>query len=123
MKIHLPFLLCILFLMYLQNFTQKSLYPVISNKSTTSFRLSKPLRISPRPISIRQLNALQHLHSEPINLVVFKGSYSYDGISYLEGGFTLRCLQRLSLPHLATRPCRWHDNRCTSGASIPVLSY
>ena len=29
------------------------------------------------------------------------------GISYLEGGFTLRCLQRLSLPDLATLPCRW----------------
>ena len=28
-----------------------------------------------------------------------------DGISLLEGGFTLRCLQRLSLPDLATRPC------------------
>ena len=27
-----------------------------------------------------------------------------DGISLLEGGFTLRCLQRLSLPDLATRP-------------------
>ena len=29
------------------------------------------------------------------------------GISHLEGGFTLRCLQRLSLPDLATRPCSW----------------
>ena len=29
------------------------------------------------------------------------------GISHLEGGFTLRCLQRLSLPDLATLPCRW----------------
>ena len=28
-------------------------------------------------------------------------------ISHLEGGFTLRCLQRLSLPNLATLPCRW----------------
>src|SRR5699024_10597143 len=27
-----------------------------------------------------------------------------NGISHLEGGFTLRCLQRLSLPGLATRP-------------------
>ncbi len=26
------------------------------------------------------------------------------GISHLEGGFTLRCLQRLSLPDLATQP-------------------
>ena len=65
---------------------------------------SKPLRISPRPISTCQLNVLPRLHSKPINLVVFKGSYSCDGISHLEGGFTLRCLQRLSLPDLATRP-------------------
>ena len=28
-----------------------------------------------------------------------------NGISLLEGGFTLRCLQRFSLPSLATRPC------------------
>ena len=27
------------------------------------------------------------------------------GISYLEGGFTLRCLQRLSVPYLATQLC------------------
>ena len=45
------------------------------------------------------------------------------GISYLEGGFTLRCLQRLSRPDLATRLCHWYDNRCTRGQSIPVLSY
>ena len=88
-----------------------------------SFPFSKPLRISPRPISTCQLNALPRLHSKPINLVVFKGSYSYDGISYLEGGFTLRCLQRLSLPDLATLPCCWYNNRYTSGPSIPVLSY
>ena len=29
------------------------------------------------------------------------------GISYLKGGFTLRCLQRLSRPDLATLPWRW----------------
>ena len=40
-----------------------------------------------------------------------------------EGGFPLRCFQRLSSPHIATRRCRWRDNRCTRGASIPVLSY
>ena len=38
----------------------------------------------------------------------------------LEVGFTLRCLQRLSHPHFASLLCRWHDNSCTSGASIPV---
>ena len=45
------------------------------------------------------------------------------GISHLEGGFTLRCLQRLSRPDLATRPCTWQCNRYTRGQSIPVLSY
>ena len=45
------------------------------------------------------------------------------GNSLLQVGFTLRCLQRLSLPHFASQLCHWHDNCCTSGASIPVLSY
>ena len=40
-----------------------------------------------------------------------------------EVGFPLRCFQRLSRPYLATRLCRWRDNRCTRGMSIPVLSY
>ncbi len=35
----------------------------------------KHFRISPRPISIRQLHTLPCFHPEPINLVVFKGSY------------------------------------------------
>ena len=62
--------------------------------------------LSPRPISTYQLNTLLCLHLKPIYLVVFKGSY-LTGISHLEGGFTLRCLQRLSLPDLATLPWRW----------------
>ena len=45
------------------------------------------------------------------------------GKSHLEGGFTLRCFQRLSLPDLATQPCSWRNNWCTRGQSIPVLSY
>ena len=45
------------------------------------------------------------------------------GKSHLEGGFTLRCFQRLSLPDLATQPCSWQNNWCTRGQSIPVLSY
>ena len=85
---------------------------IITSPSLLTFHhlllpLLNPLRISPRPISTCQLHALPHLHSKPIYLVVFKGSYSCDGISYLEGGFTLRCLQRLSLPDLATLPCTW----------------
>ena len=52
-----------------------------------------------------------------------RGLTTYVGISHLEGGFTLRCLQRLSLPDLATRLCSWRNNRYTSGQSSPVLSY
>jgi hypothetical protein len=44
-------------------------------------------------------------------------------MTHLEVGFALRCFQRLSTPHVATRPCRGHDNRSASGASNPVLSY
>ena len=68
----------------------------------------KPTWLSPRPISDSQLHMLPCFHLCPIYLVVFKGSYSCDGISHLEGGFTLRCLQRLSLPDLATRPWVWY---------------
>jgi hypothetical protein len=46
-----------------------------------------------------------------------------DGIRYLEGGFALRCFQRLSLPDLATQLCSWRNNWDTSGQFIPVLSY
>ncbi len=75
---------------------------------------------SPQPISTAKLNASRHLHTQPINLVVFKGSYSlYDGISNLGVGFTLRCFQRLSVPYIAAQPCHWHDNWCTRGTSIP----
>ena len=73
-----------------------------------------------RAISTGQLNALLHVHLRPIDVVVFHGS---QGRPCFEGGFTLRCLQRLSCPDIATLHCRWHDNRSTSGPSTPVLSY
>ena len=64
--------------------------------------------LSPRPISTCQLSTSLHSHLMPIYLVLFKGSYrSPYGISHLEGGFTLRCLQRLSLPDLAPLPWHW----------------
>ena len=82
------------------------------------------LWLSPRPISDSQLHTLLYFHLCPIYLMFSKGSYRIPpGISHLKGGFTLRCLQRLSLPDLATRPCPWQDNRYTRGQSIPVLSY
>src|SRR5690606_20996813 len=35
---------------------------------------------------------------------------SEGGRSNLEDGFTLRCLQRLSVPHMAVQPCPGRDN-------------
>ena len=73
-----------------------------------------------RAISTGQLNALPRLHLRPIDVVVFHGS---QGRPCFEGGFPLRCLQRLSCPNIATQHCRWHDNWSTSGSFTPVLSY
>ena len=73
-----------------------------------------------RAISTGKLHALPHFHTRPINVVVFDDS---QGKSRIQVGFPLRCLQRLSRPHIATLLCRWRDNRSTSDASIPVLSY
>jgi hypothetical protein len=73
-----------------------------------------------RAIRTSKLNALPRLHTWPIDVVVFHGSHAKPGF---EVSFPLRCFQRLSRPYLATRLCRWHDNRSTRGTSIPVLSY
>ena len=82
------------------------------------------LRSSPRPISIDKLT---HHCVYTVNLSTLlsaRGLTSFCcGILVLEGGFTLRCLQRLSRPYFASLLCRWHDNSCTRGTSIPVLSY
>ena len=73
-----------------------------------------------RAISTGKLHALLRFHTRPINVVVYHGSRARPGF---EGGFPLRCLQRLSRPYIATRLCHWRDNRSTRGMSIPVLSY
>ena len=73
-----------------------------------------------RTISTGKLHALLHFHTRPINVVVFHGS---QGNSCFEVGFPLRCLQRLSRPHIATLLYRWRDNRSTGGVFNPVLSY
>ena len=78
-----------------------------------------------RLISTSQLNALLRFHIWPINLVVYQEPLGVLrlGRSHLVEGFTLRCIQRFSLPDVATRRCRWRDNRYTRGPSNPVLSY
>ena len=73
-----------------------------------------------RAISTGKLNALPRLHTRPINVVVYHGS---QGRTRFEVGFSLRCLQRLSRPHIATQHCGWRHNCSTRGAFIPVLSY
>src|SRR2546422_6658769 len=92
-----------------------------ANPELNSEREQKP---SPRPISTGRLNTLPCVHLRPIYLVVCEGPYSIsDGRPHLGASFALRCLQRLSLPHVANQPCRWRDNWHTRGASAPVLSY
>jgi hypothetical protein len=73
-----------------------------------------------RAISIGQLSALLRVHSQPIDVVVYYGSHARP---CFEGGFPLRCLQRLSCPFIATQHYPWQDNWSTSGTSTPVLSY
>ncbi len=73
-----------------------------------------------REISTGKLHTLLRFHTRPINVVVYHGSQARPSF---EAGFPLRCFQRLSFPYLATRLCRWRDNRSTRGTSIPVLSY
>src|SRR5688572_3684114 len=78
-----------------------------------------------RLISTSQLNVSLRLHIWPIDLVIFQESLGalWLGRSHLVEGFTLRCIQRFSLPDVATRRCHWRDNRYTRGPSNPVLSY
>jgi hypothetical protein len=73
-----------------------------------------------RTISTDKLQTLLSFHTRPINVVVYHGS---QGRNCFEVGFPLRCIQRLSRPHIATLHCDWRHNRSTGGAFIPVLSY
>ncbi len=62
-------------------------------------------------------------HASTPGLSTWWSSTALIGTAGFEGGFPLRCFQRLSRPHIATRRCDWRHNRSTRGASIPVLSY
>ena len=73
-----------------------------------------------RAISTGKLHALLRFHTRPIDVVVFHGS---SGRTRFEAGFPLRCLQRLSVPYIATLHCGWRHNRSTRGTFTPVLSY
>src|SRR5256885_17196998 len=73
-----------------------------------------------RAISTGKLHTLLCFHTRPINVVVFHGS---QGRTRLEVGFPLRCIQRLSVPYIATLHCGWRHNRSTRGTFTPVLPY
>jgi hypothetical protein len=49
--------------------------------------------------------------------------YHDSKIPNLEGGFPLRCFQRLSRPCIATLLRSWRNDRYTRGMFTPVLSY
>src|SRR4029079_15233075 len=77
-----------------------------------------------RLISIVYLHTSLCFHTRPITWSSSRSLQSLTaGRSHLVEGFTLRCLQRFSLPHVATERYPWQDNSYTRGASIPVLSY
>ena len=78
-----------------------------------------------RALSTARLRMLPCFYLPPINVVVSHGPSGVlrPGRIHLGQGFPLRCFQRFSRPDRATRHCRWHDNRYTSGRSVPVLSY
>ena len=96
-----------------------------SERRARDSRLALEVGQAARPISTGQLRVLLRFHTQPINLVVFKGSLGAfrPGTPSLEAGFPLRCFQRLSVPYMATRLCHWRDNRRTRGTSTQVLSY
>src|SRR5262249_8092979 len=98
-------------------------YP--ANGSSNRVPLKRNYGQASRRISTSQLNASLRFHTWPINLVVYQEPLEVlrPGRSHLVEGFTLRCLQRFSLPDVATRRCRWRDNRYTRGPPNPVLSY
>ena len=77
-------------------------------------------------VSAGRLHPLRGFHVRSIDHMVSCGVFRTPKGArnpYLGAGFPLRCFQRLSLPNVANRPCRWRDNRHTRGSSTQVLSY
>ena len=74
---------------------RKGRYPTPSSRK----RRNQAIRM----ISTARLRLLPDFDLRPINVVV---SHDPSGKTHLRIGLALRCFQRLSSPHLATRPCR-----------------
>ena len=91
-----------------------------------SLTIRQSYRVKPHeqlvPVSLTRYRASTSGLSTSWSRTTLQGAQG-PGKTHLETSFPLRCFQRLSLPHLATRQCHWRDNRYTRGASTPVLSY
>jgi hypothetical protein len=88
--------------------------------------VSQGYRVKPHgqlvPVSSRRYRPCTPGLSTSWSRTTLQGSQA-PGRSHLQASFPLRCFQRLSLPHIATRQCDWRHNRYTRDASTPVLTY
>ncbi len=93
-------------ILYLQNYTLNTLklFLLFLTSSSPSYLPGQVLDLLVSVSSIRCRTSTSDLST----LSSSRGLTGFlHGISHLEGGFTLRCLQRLSLPDLATRLWSW----------------
>ena len=90
---------CFLSFIYLQNCIQE-IFSFILPITLLGHALDRLVSVS----SIHYCTSTSDLSTSSSS----RGLTTYVGISHLEGGFTLRCLQRLSRPGLATLPCTWY---------------
>ena len=93
-----PTIVDLLTFIYLQNCIQEILHPLPI--TLLGHALDRLVSVS----SIHYCTSTSDLSTSSSS----RGLTTYVGISHLEGGFTLRCLQRLSRPGLATLPCIWY---------------
>ena len=75
---------------------------------TRFFRRYSTKVVKHSTVSTGNLKLLPALQLRPINRVVYPGSLGTEvpWNPCLGMGFTLRCFQRLSVPDIATQPCR-----------------
>ena len=92
----------------------------IKNKNLSSL---PPCTERIKPIERLVPVSFTHCCASTPGLSTWWSSTALMGIPGFEGGFPLRCFQRLSRPDLATQRCHWRDNWYTRGPFTPVLSY
>ena len=76
-----------------------------------------------KPIELLVLVSFAYYYTSTPSLSTWSSSTALIGNTRLWVSFPLRCLQRLSIPYIATLLCCWRNNRSTRDTSTPVLSY